>query len=431
LGSAHLLGLRRRDAPQLRVMADARSLPSPPTARDAVICEAVRTPVGRFGGVLREVPAARLAAIVIEELMRRTGLAGERLDDVLLGQCYPNGEAPAIGRVAALDAGLPVEVSGLQLDRRCGSGLQAVLYACMQVQTGAADLVLAGGAESMSQAEFYVTGMRWGRRSGPLRLDDRLERSRVTAGGINHPIPGGMLETAENLRRRYDIPRTEQDELALLSHQRAVAAQREGRFAQEIVPVQLNGDVVEADEHPRADATLQALSKLRAVMSRSDPQATVTAGNSSGQNDGAAACLVTHPELAAELGLRPRVRLVAWAVAGVEPETMGIGPVPACAKALRRAGLTLADMDLIELNEAFAAQVLAVLREWSLPDGLERVNVNGSGISLGHPVGATGARILATLVHEMDRRQARFGLETMCIGGGQGLAAVFERSLTQ
>jgi acetyl-CoA C-acetyltransferase len=412
-------------------MANSRSVPSTPTARDAVICEAVRTPVGRFGGVLREIPAARLAAIVIEELMRRTGLAGDRLDDVLLGQCYPNGEAPAIGRVAALDAGLPVEVSGLQVDRRCGSGLQSVLYACMQVQTGAADLVLAGGAESMSQAEFYVTGMRWGRRAGALRLDDRLDRSRVTAGGVNHPIPGGMLETAENLRRRYDIPRSEQDELALLSHQRAVAAQRDGRFADEIVPVPCNGDLVAVDEHPRADTTLEALTKLRAVMSRSDPQATVTAGNSSGQNDGAAACLVTHPELASELGLRPRARLVGWAVAGVEPETMGIGPVPASAKALQRAGLTLADMDLIELNEAFAAQVLAVLREWSLPDGLQRVNVNGSGISLGHPVGATGARILATLVHEMDRRQARFGLETMCIGGGQGLAAVFERTLTQ
>jgi acetyl-CoA C-acetyltransferase len=400
---------------------------STPLTREAVICEPVRTPVARFGGALRDVPAAALAATVIRALLHRSGLSGAELDDVLLGQCYPNGEAPAIGRVAALDAGLPVQVSGVQVDRRCGSGLQAVLYACMQVQTGAAELVLAGGVESMSQAEFYATGLRWGARSGAQRLEDRLARSRVTAGGANHPVPGGMLETAENLRRRYGIARDEQDELALRSHQLAVAAQRDGKFAQEIVPVPLDGaGSFDADEHPRADTTLAALAALRPVLGAQDPAATVTAGNSSGQNDGAAACLVTHPQRARELGLRPLARLVAWAAAGVEPETMGIGPVPATERALTRAGLTLDDIGLIELNEAFAAQVLAVLREWSLPDGLERVNVNGSGISLGHPVGATGARILATLLHELHRRQARYGLETMCIGGGQGLAAVFE-----
>ena len=395
--------------------------------RDAVICQPLRTPVGRFGGVLRDVGAATLAATVIRELVDRTGLRGEDIDDVIMGQCYASGEAPAIGRVAALDAGLPIDVPGLQIDRRCGSGLQAVVYACMQVQTGAAELVLAGGADSMSQAEFYSTRPRWGVKGGAIKLEDRLERARVNAGGVNHPVAGGMLETAENVRRQYAIGRAEQDELALRSHERAVAAQDRGAFDEEIVPVAVREGVVELDEHPRADTTLEALGRLRAIMGASDPDATVTAGNSSGQNDGAAICVVTHPERAAELGLQPLARLVSWAVAGVPPETMGIGPVPSTQLALERAGLTLEQIDLIELNEAFASQVLAVLREWQLHDGLERVNVNGSGISLGHPVGATGARILATLLHEMRRREARLGLETMCIGGGQGLAAVFER----
>jgi acetyl-CoA acetyltransferase family protein len=395
--------------------------------REAVICEPLRTPVGRFGGMFRDVEAATLASTVIRELVARTGLEGQHVGDVVMGQCYPNGEAPAIGRVAALDAGLPIEVPGMQVDRRCGSALQAVIYGCMQVQSGAAELVLAGGVESMSRVELYSTDIRWGVKGGGARLDDRLARSRETAGGRDHPIPGGMLETAENLRRQYGIPRDEQDELALRSHQRAVAAQQDGRFAQEIVPVAVKEQLIDRDEHPREDASLESLGRLRPVLGRSDPEATVTAGNASGQNDGAAICIVTHPERAEQLGLRPLGRLVSWAVAGVAPETMGIGPVPATATALERAGLSLADLGLIELNEAFAAQVLAVMREWDLPDGFERVNVNGSGVSLGHPVGATGARILATLLREMDRREARYGLETMCIGGGQGLAAVFER----
>jgi acetyl-CoA C-acetyltransferase len=397
--------------------------------RQAVICEPLRTPVGRFGGVLKDVEAATLASTVIKEVVARTGLKGEDVDDVVLGQCSPNGEAPAIGRVAALDAGLPVDVPGVQIDRRCGSALQAVIDGCMRVQTGAAEVILAGGVESMSQTEFYAMGMRWGiRGTGGVKLEDRLARGRVTAGGANHPVPGGMLETAENLRREYSIPREEQDELALLSHRRAVAAQQDGRFAEEIVPVPVpRGESVALDEHPRPDASLDSLAKLRPVMSGSDPEATVTAGNASGQNDGAAVCVVTHPERARELGLRPLGRLVAWAAAGVPPATMGIGPVPATARAMSLAGLELGDMGLIELNEAFAAQVLAVLREWKLPDGFERLNVNGSGISLGHPVGATGARILTTMLREMERREVRYGLETMCIGGGQGLAAVFER----
>jgi acetyl-CoA C-acetyltransferase len=404
-----------------------------PDARTAVVCEPLRTPVGGFGGSLRDVPAHELAATVIRGLLERTGLAPDAVDDVVLGHCYPTMDAPAIGRVAALDAGLPVSVTGLQLDRRCGSGLQAVLYAAMQVQAGASDVVLAGGAESMSGASFYSTSMRWGAKAGPgVLLHDSLARGRVTAGGINFPVPGGMLETAENLRREYGIPREEQDEYAVRSHRRAAAARDEGRFAEEIVPVSITTrkgtTVVDSDEHIRADSSVEKLAGLRPVLGKDDPDATVTAGNASGQNDGAAVCVVTHPARAEELGLRPLARLVSWGVGGVPPATMGIGPVPAVAKALDAASLTLADMDLIELNEAFAAQVLACTREWGFTDAdFARTNVNGSGISLGHPVGATGGRILATLTREMARRDARYGLETMCIGGGQGLAAVFER----
>jgi acetyl-CoA acetyltransferase family protein len=400
--------------------------------RDAVICEPLRTPVGRFGGIFKDVTATTLAATVIKELLARTGVPADQVDDVLLGQCYPNGEAPAIGRVAALDAGLPVETGGWQLDRRCGSGLQCVIEAAMHVQTGAADVVLAGGAESMSQAEHYTTHMRWGAGSGPTLFEDRLARARVTAGGVHYPVPGGMLETAENLRREYSIPREEQDELSVRSHERAVAAHERGDFAQEIVPIELTdrkkGTVtIDRDEHPRPGTTMETLGKLKPVMLKADAESTVTAGNASGQNDGAAICIVTHPDKANELGLKPLARLVSWAVAGVPPRTMGIGPVPSTAKAMARAGLELKAMDLIELNEAFAAQVLACLREWDLPDKYERLNVNGSGISLGHPVGATGCRILTTLLRELDRRGGRYGLETMCIGGGQGLAAIFER----
>ena len=399
--------------------------------REAVICEPLRTPVGRYGGVFRDVPATELAATVIRELMARTGVEPAQIDDVLLGQCYPNGEAPGIGRVAALDAGLPISVTGYQLDRRCGSGLQTILNAAMQVQTGASDIVLAGGVESMSQSEFYTTAMRWGAGSENVTMFDRLARGRVTAGGVNYPVPGGMLETAENLRREYEIPRAEQDEFSLRSHQRAVAAQDKGIFDDEIVPVTVHakkGDrVVNTDEHPRPDTTLETLAGLRPVMLRQDPDATVTAGNSSGQNDGASVCLVTFPEKAAELGLRPLARVRSWAVAGVAPARMGIGPVPATQKALERAGLSLSDIRLIELNEAFASQVLACTREWGFKDAdFDRLNVHGSGISLGHPVGATGGRILATLLREMERRGAALGLEAMCIGGGQGLTAIFE-----
>ncbi|GAC1608863.1 MAG: acetyl-CoA C-acetyltransferase [Mycobacteriales bacterium] len=400
--------------------------------RDAVICAPLRTAVGRYGGVFKDLPAQSLAAAVLSALVTRTGLDPSRIDDVVFGQCYPNGEAPAIGRVAALDAGLGVTVGGFQLDRRCGSSLQAVALATMAVQTGASDLVIAGGAESMSQVELYSTQARWGARGDGLMLHDRLSRARSTAGGVDYPVPGGMLETAENLRAEFEISREEQDAYALRSHQRAVAAQQAGVFDDEIVPVEVScrgaAVMIDTDEHPRADTTLDGLARLRPVRTAQDPASTVTAGNSSGQNDAASACLVTTRELAESLGLQPLGRMLAWAVAGVPPRTMGIGPVPSTAKVLNRLGLTLADMDLIELNEAFAAQVLACTKSWGFTDAdHDRLNVNGSGISLGHPVGATGTRILATLLNEMARREVEYGLETMCIGGGQGLAAVFQR----
>jgi len=382
--------------------------------------------------MFRDVPAQELAATVIRAVLDRTAVPADAVDDVILGQCYPNGEAPAIGRVAALDAGLPETVPGIQIDRRCGSGLQAVLDAAMRVQCGASELVIAGGVESMSAAEYYTTEMRWGARAEHQVMYDRLARGRTTAGGANFPVPGGMIETAENLRREFAITREEQDELALVSHQRATDAIEQGRFEDEIVPVVVRdrrGNETEhvRDEHPRT-TTLEALAKLRPMMSADDPDATVTAGNASGQNDGAAVCIVTTPARAESLGLRPLARLVSWALAGVPPRTMGIGPVPATARALERADLSLGDIDLVELNEAFASQVLACTRMWNLgADDMQRVNVSGSGISLGHPVGATGARILATLLYEMHRREVRYGLETMCIGGGQGLSAVFER----
>ena len=350
-----------------------------------------------------DLQASELAATLIRHLVAVVGVPADAVDDVILGQCYPNAEAPAIGRVAALDAGLPVTTPGQQIDRRCGSGLQAVINAVMQVRSGVSDLIMAGGAESMSQAEYYTTSMRWGARAGDSTMLDRLARGRITPGGRDHPVPGGMIETAENLRREYGISREEQDEFALGSHRKAVAAQTGGLFEAEIVDVTVSGKI--------------------------DAEATVTAGNASGQNDGASLCIVTTVERAEMLGLRVFARLRSWAVAGVEPSRMGIGPVPSTALALHRADLELKDIDLIELNEAFAAQVLACTREWEFAEtDFERLNVNGSGISLGHPVGATGGRILATLLHEMNRRDVRYGLETMCIGGGQGLTAVFEKA---
>ncbi|WP_238423283.1 acetyl-CoA C-acetyltransferase [Gordonia sp. 'Campus'] len=404
--------------------------------RDVVICEPVRTPIGRYGGMFKSLTAVDLGVAALTGLLDRTGLDPEKVEDVILGHCNGNSEAPALGRVIALDAGLPITVGGMHIDRRCGSGLQAVIQAAYQVSAGDNDLVVAGGAESMSNASFYSVDMRWGGARTGIAMHDSLVRARSTAGGKNYPVPGGMIETAENLRKEYEISREEQDELAVASHERAVRAHKDGVLAEEIIPVTVtsrSGDqIIDTDEHPRPDVSVESLAKLKPIMGKTDPDATVTAGNASGQNDAASMAIVTTSEVADKLGLRPLVKLVSWGLAGVPPRTMGIGPVPATEKALAKAGLTLADIDVIELNEAFAAQALAVTREWGFGrfgagGDFDRTNVHGSGISLGHPVGATGGRMLASLARELDRRGARYGLETMCIGGGQGLAAVFER----
>lgn len=399
--------------------------------RNVVICDSARTPIGGFGGSLKTVTALELGVVTAKALVERNGLDPVHIDEVILGQGYNSMDAPCIGRAVAQDAGFPDSVTGMQIDRRCGSGLQAIIDAAMQIQTGVADLILAGGTESMSQASFYSTTARWGANRNGLDFKDSLLHGRIHAGGATKPIPGGMIETAENLRREFRISREDQDELAVRSHLRAAAAVEAGKFDDEIVPVTIRKRketvVFDRDEHLRPDASAEKLAGLNPMRLSQDPDATVTAGNSSGQNDAAAMVIVTTPEKAVELGLTPRVELVSWALAGLEGNRMGLGPVESSHKALERAGLELKDMDLIELNEAFAAQVLACTRAMGLgEDDHERINVNGSGISLGHPVGATGARILGNLSREMQRRDATYGLETMCIGGGQGIAAVFK-----
>ncbi|NKQ54198.1 acetyl-CoA C-acetyltransferase [Amycolatopsis sp. K13G38] len=395
--------------------------------RRAAIVAPVRTPVGAFGGGLRPVPVEDLAATVIKETVRRSGVDPEAVEDVVFAQSYANSEVPCVGRWAALHAGLPIGVPGFQTDRRCGGGLQALATAAMMVQTGAADVVIAGGVESMSNIEHYATGVRWGSRSGGAMLYDRLDRGRERSqpewrfGRIS-----GMVETAENLAREYGITREEADEFAVRSHRNAAMAWESGRFAKEVVPVEVpqrKGDPVpfERDEGIRADSTVDSLARLRTVL----PGGTVTAGNASQQNDAAAACLVVAEDVLDTFGLAPDGFLTGWAAAGCEPATMGLGPVPAVARLFARTGFGFDDVDLIEINEAFAVQVLAVLREWRLT-GDDRVNVNGSGISLGHPIGATGLRMLTTLLHELRRRRGRHGLLTMCVGGGQGMAALVE-----
>lgn len=397
--------------------------------RRAAIVQPLRTPVGTFGGSLRDVPVERLGATVVRALLERTGVDPGRIDDVVFAQSFANSETPCIGRWLALEAGLPVAVPGMQLDRRCGGGLQAIATAAMMVQTGAADVVLAGGVESMSNVEYYTTSMRWGKRAGSVTVYDRLDRGRERSqpetrfGRIS-----GMIETAENLAREFRISREQADEYAVMSHRRAAAAWEAGRFDDEVVPIaveQRKGDalLVSRDEGVRPQTSMETLARLKPLMS----DGIVTAGNASQQNDAAAACLVVAEDKLAELKLEPMAWMVGWAATGCEPATMGIGPVAAVRKLLGRLGMTLDQMDLVELNEAFACQVLAVLQGWGWNDR-DRLNVNGSGISIGHPIGATGGRILASMLHELKRRGGRYALETMCVGGGQGVAAVFERA---
>ncbi len=395
--------------------------------RRAAIVNPLRTPVGAFGGALRPVPVEVLGSTVTKAVLEQTGLDPALIEDVVFAQSYANSENPCVGRWIALNAGLPIEVPGLQIDRRCGGGLQAITTAAMMVQTGVCDVVLAGGVESMSNIEFYTTEMRWGKRSGTTQFFDRLDRGRERSqpehrfGRIS-----GMIETAENLAKDYGISREEADTFAAESHRRAAAAWEEGRFADEVVPLsvpQRKGApvLVDRDEGVRPDSTPEKLAKLRVLMK----DGTVTAGNAAQQNDAAAACLIVAEDKLEELGLTPLAFLAGWSAVGCDPSRMGIGPVPATNRVMQKTGLSLAKMGLVEINEAFAAQVLSCLKglDW---DERDKLNVNGSGISLGHPIGATGVRIMTTLLHEMKRRGVRYGLETMCIGGGQGMAAVFE-----
>ncbi len=397
--------------------------------RRVAIVAPVRTPVGLFGGAFRGVPVEALTRTVIHAVLERSGIDPQVIEDVVFAQSYANSETPCIGRWAALDAGLPIEVPGMQLDRRCGGGLQSIATGAMMVQTGAADVVIAGGVESMSNIEYYSTDMRWGARAGSTRLHDRLERGRERSQPeARFGFISGMIETAETLAREYGITREEADVFAARSHTRAAAAWADGRFSKEVVAVsvpQRKGEpvVFARDEGVRPDSTTETLAKLKPVIKGG----TVTAGNAAQQNDAAAACLLVAEDRLDELGLKPMAFLRGWTAAGCDPARMGIGPVAAVKRLFQRTGLSFKDMDLVELNEAFAAQALAVLKGWDWNDP-ERLNVNGSGISIGHPVGATGVRIAVTLLHEMERRGARYGLETMCIGGGQGMAAVFERA---
>ena len=395
--------------------------------RRVAIVSPLRTPVGAFGGALQPVSVEDLATTVVKAVVERTRVDPERIGDVCFSQSYSNSEVPCVGRWVALNAGLPVGIPGLQVDRRCGGGLTALAIGAMEIQTGVADVVLAGGVESMSNVERYANGTRWGQKSGDIVLHDRLDRGRERSQPVwRFGHISGMIETAENLAKRYGISREAADEFAARSQQRAASAWESGAFTDEVVQVEVpqrRGDpvVVERDEGVRPGTTPETLAGLRPVF----PDGTVTAGNAAQQNDAAAAYLLVAEDALEELDLEPMAYLVGWAAAGCEPATMGIGPVPAVAKLFARTGHSLDQMDLIEINEAFAAQVLSVLAEWGWNDP-DRLNVNGSGISLGHPVGATGGRILATMLHELRRRGARLALETMCVGGGQGVAALFE-----
>ncbi len=399
------------------------------TLRDALIIDAVRTPVGRYNGVLRDVRPDDLAAHVIRELIRRTAtLDPNRIEDVIFGAANQAGEDNRnVARMGALLAGLPTSVAGQTVNRLCGSGMQAIASAAHAIKLGEGEVIIAGGVESMTRAPFVFGKPTAAYPRGDLKVHDTTLGWRFINPKLAEMYPPySMGETAENVAARFEITRREQDEFALRSHQLASRAIAEGRFKEEIVPVVLPGRegtpvTIERDEHPRPDTTLEKLSTLRPVYKAGG---TVTAGNSSGINDGAAAVLLTSPEVAEQLDLRPMARVLGSAVAGVDPAYMGLGPIPATRKVLERTGLSIEAMDVIELNEAFAAQVIPCIRELKIP--LERLNPNGGAIALGHPIGFSGARLVTTLVHELRRRHGRYGLATMCIGVGQGIAMVVE-----
>ena len=391
--------------------------------QDIVIVAAARTPIGKFGGTLSKTPASELGAIVIQELLRRSGLQGEQINEVILGQVLTAGVGQNPARQAVIKAGLPVTVPALTINKVCGSGLKAVMLAAQAIRDGDSEIVIAGGQESMSLAPHVLPGSRDGQRMGDWKLVDTM----IVDGLWDVYNQYHMGITAENVAKEYHVSRAQQDELALASQKKAAAAQDAGRFTAEIVPVtipQKKGDpvVFAADEFINRKSTAEALAGLKPAF---DKAGSVTAGNASGLNDGAAGLVLMTDAKAKALGLTPLARIASYASAGVDPKTMGMGPVPASRKALERAGWQAKDLDLLEINEAFAAQACAVHQEmgWDL----SKVNVNGGAIALGHPIGASGARILVTLLHEMIKRDARKGLASLCIGGGMGVALCVER----
>ncbi|MDQ1146343.1 acetyl-CoA C-acetyltransferase [Bacillus sp. SORGH_AS 510] len=389
---------------------------------DIVILSAVRTPVGRYGGALKSINSGTLASIVIKEAVKRAGITPDQVDEVILGEVRQSTESSNVARVAALRAGVPETAPAFTINRLCASGLQAIASGAQQISSGQAEIVVAGGTESMSNAPIYLRNSRFGGDNAKL-IDSNTE-----AGQQPQEIYGtqlGMGITAENVAERFAVSREDQDAFALESQLRAAAAIKNNRFEDEIVPVEVKGKkssmIFSVDEHPRPETTIETLSKLKPVFKENG---TVTAGNACGRNDGAAALVLTSKSHADLLGLKPIARVVDWTVVGVSPEVMGIGPVPAVKKLLERTGLSLSDIDLIELNEAFASQALSVIRELNLD--MEKVNVNGGAIALGHPLGATGAKILTTLIYELSRQQKKRGIATLCVGGGQGMAMMVE-----
>ncbi|MEW5783664.1 MAG: acetyl-CoA C-acetyltransferase [Bacillota bacterium] len=389
--------------------------------KQVVIVSGARTPIGDFGGAFKDVPGLELGRIVVEEAIKRAAVPKEQVEEVIFGNCSQRSDEPNIARCIALKAGLPNETTGFTIQRQCSSGMQAIASAYQEIVLGDADIVVAGGVESMSSAPYLLKSARWGQRLQHGEMTDSLWEMLMDPF---HKIMMG--ETAERLADKYAITRDEQDQIALRSHANAVAAIDSGYFIDEIVPVLIKtrkGEVtVAVDEHPRRDISRESLATLKPVFRK---DGTVTAGNASGLNDGAAAVVVMSAERAAAMGLTPLARIVSYAWAGVEPDLMGYGPVPATRKALHKAGLKLDQIELIEVNEAFAAQYLAC--EKLLELNREIVNVNGSGVGLGHPVGCTGTRIVITLLHEMARRGLKLGLATLCVGGGMGMAMIVER----